>query len=305
MFGQLRLASAEQLSQIHSQRGHVSHSWPARVPKHRFLTRRHPFTRKRRLPVTGRRAEQDDPRLGLIEDLRKPRALDDVTRSRDLRRRYALNHHRRGRRLTPCLLRLPPLVQTQSAPSSPAWLEGDRARGTRAGPGLPSAPSADRGRRELTGEGVLPRERPEGGRNLPPPRDSELLSKDVAVRLCRAGRDPEALSHFVVRAAECDQPDHLQLPLGEPRHRVAWSPCHGRETTPRPARPPLADRSIRRMRRGSGRARTKPRARARWPRPARPASARRSAAGDRARRGDACASSRGRPSRSRSARRAR
>src|SRR5213079_852496 len=50
-------------------------------------------------------------------------------------------------------------------------------------------PAPGRGRRELAGEGVLTREHLERGRNLPPPRNTELLAQDVAVCLRRPRRD--------------------------------------------------------------------------------------------------------------------
>ena len=59
---------------------------------------------------------------------------------------------------------------------------------------------------------------------VPSTRNAELHPKRVAVRLCRACRDPERPSHLVVRAAGCDEGDHLPLPIRDRRtslnHRI-------------------------------------------------------------------------------------
>src|SRR5581483_12074929 len=81
--------------------------------------------------------------------------------------------------------------------------------------GSPSAPGAGQGRRKLTRERVLARERLERGGNLLPPRYAELLTQNVAVRLRRPRRDTESLAELVVRAPACDQRDDLELALGQ------------------------------------------------------------------------------------------
>src|SRR5439155_7939518 len=96
---------------------------------------------------------------------------------------------------------------------------------------LPSAPDAGRSRRELTGKGVFSCERPEGGRDLSPPRHTELLAQHVAVRLRRPRRDPEALADLFVGAAEGDQLDHLALPHGQREVRVIGVLGHGYDAT--------------------------------------------------------------------------
>src|SRR5579862_3572167 len=95
---------------------------------------------------------------------------------------------------------------------------------------LPSAPdrTGGRRRRELAGKGVFACERPERGRDLPPSRDSELLAQDVAVRLGRPRGDAESLPDLFVRAAPCDQLDHLALPVREREVRVVPGARHGR-----------------------------------------------------------------------------
>ena len=120
---------------------------------------------------------------------------------------------------------------------------GSRARGRSAERGLPSAPCAGSSRCKLPGEGVFPRERPEGSGDLSPPGDAELLSKDVAVRLRRPWRDAEPDADLFIRATPGDQLDHLELPLSQDERRVVGS-AHGDETTLARARQPLADRSI-------------------------------------------------------------
>src|SRR3954453_23374145 len=123
---------------------------------------------------------------------------------------------------------------------------GPRPGACAPGRGLPSAPGADRSRRrQLTGEGVLPCERPVGGGNLPPPRHSELLTKDIAMRLDGASGDAESLANLLVGAAERDELDHLALPLRESRVRITGSACHGSEPTRDATRQPLAEGSIR------------------------------------------------------------
>src|SRR5436190_2970798 len=92
----------------------------------------------------------------------------------------------------------------------------------------PSAPAAGRGRRELAGEGVLTREHLERGRNLPPPRNTELLAQDVAVCLRRPRGDAELEPDLLVGAAAGDQLDDLELALGESDRRLAWCAGHGR-----------------------------------------------------------------------------
>src|SRR4051794_19529555 len=96
---------------------------------------------------------------------------------------------------------------------SRALKRGTRARGTRAGRGLPSAPSSGCRRCKLTGKGVFTRERPERSRNLPPPRHAELLAQHVAMRLRSPRRDAETLADLLIGAAERDEDDHLALPL--------------------------------------------------------------------------------------------
>src|SRR6266487_6592991 len=60
------------------QRRVVEHFLPTGVPTARLVKTLNPLPRKRRLPVTGRGAEQDDPRLRLVEEVRQARPLDDV-----------------------------------------------------------------------------------------------------------------------------------------------------------------------------------------------------------------------------------
>lgn len=57
-------------------------------------------------------------------------------------------------------------------------------------------------------------------RNLAPPRHTEFLPQRVCVCLCRAWRDSEPLTDFVVRAAECDQPNDFNLTSRERGGRI-------------------------------------------------------------------------------------
>src|SRR3954471_16657584 len=123
---------------------------------------------------------------------------------------------------------------------------GTRARGTRAGGGLPSAPSSGCRRCRLTGKGVFTRERPECSRNLPPPRYAELLTEHVAVGFRRPRRDTEALANLLVRAAERDEHDHLALPIGQGELGAVRALLHGHDATPSARAEPSADGSIRR-----------------------------------------------------------
>src|SRR5919197_4521454 len=80
---------------------------------------------------------------------------------------------------------------------------------------MPSAPFADRGRREVVCEGVVPCQRPVRKRDLAPPRNAELVPEHVGVGLCRARGYAEPVPDLLVRQARSDQLHHLPLPVGE------------------------------------------------------------------------------------------
>ena len=105
------------------------------------------------------------------------------------------------------------------------------------------------------------------------------------------GEMPSRSPDLLVRAAERDQLDDLELALGQREVRVVGGASHGANATPRRAGATIGrweySRGLDPRRRGSRRARSSPRARARSPRRAPPASARRSAAAGRARRAGA------------------
>jgi hypothetical protein len=66
-------------------------------------------------------------------------------------------------------------------------------------------------------------------RDLPPACDTELLAKDVTVRLRRPWRDAKPLSDFFVGAARCDQLDDLPLPWSECQRAPLQHRRHGRD----------------------------------------------------------------------------
>lgn len=80
---------------------------------------------------------------------------------------------------------------------------------------VPSVPRIGRNRAEASVERVISREQPVGGRDLPTPRDTELLAEDICVCLRRTWRDAEAVTDLLVGASRRDQRDDLALSLGE------------------------------------------------------------------------------------------
>jgi len=89
------------------------------------------------------------------------------------------------------------------------------AGGVAAGAASPSAPVVSACRRQTGRQRVFAGQQSESDRDLSSPRDAELLSKRVAVGLCRPGRDAESVPDLFVRQALCDQLDHLPLPRGD------------------------------------------------------------------------------------------
>src|SRR5207248_6895244 len=98
---------------------------------------------------------------------------------------------------------------------APAAGDSPRAR-------LPSAPVVGSRQLEALRQRVVAGEKPVGKRDLPASRYAELLPQHVTVRLGRSRRDPELLTELLVRTTLCDQPDHLELTLGE---RFGISEC--------------------------------------------------------------------------------
>jgi hypothetical protein len=71
----------ERLGEPDRQARDVCHRRRARVPPDPVPLRR-PLSRERRLAVSGRRHEQQDPSPGLVQERGQPRALDDNLRPR-------------------------------------------------------------------------------------------------------------------------------------------------------------------------------------------------------------------------------
>jgi hypothetical protein len=76
---------------------------------------------------------------------------------------------------------------------------------------VPSVPRIGQSRAEASVERVVSREQPIGRRDLATPRDTELLAKDICMRLRRTRRDAEAVTDLLVRASRRDQRDDLAL----------------------------------------------------------------------------------------------
>ena len=76
---------------------------------------------------------------------------------------------------------------------------------------VPSVHGARRRQPEAVRKRVLACEEPEGDWDLSTPGDAKLLSKHVAMRLCRSWRDAESLADFLVGTPSGDQFDHLPL----------------------------------------------------------------------------------------------
>jgi len=135
------------------------------------------------------------------------------------------------------------------------WLFGpSRACGPGRSAGtVPSAPVVGCCRLQASRERVVARQRAVRDRDLSPARDTELLAEYIGVRLRRSRGNAKPLADLVVRAAGCDQLDHLDLSLGEARNRSSQSVVHGREANPPPRAAPLTERCISRL---SGRSQT-------------------------------------------------
>ncbi len=78
---------------------------------------------------------------------------------------------------------------------------------------VPSVPRFGQSRAEASVERVISRQQPVGRRDLPTPRDAELLAEHVCVCLRRSGRDAEAVTDLLVRASRGDQRYDLALSL--------------------------------------------------------------------------------------------
>jgi hypothetical protein len=93
---------------------------------------------------------------------------------------------------------------------------------------VPSVPASGATGSEALRERVVARQFSVRQRDLPPPRDPELLPQDIAMRLRRPWRDSKPLPNFVVGATSRDQLDDLLLsrsqngraPLQHRRHSL-------------------------------------------------------------------------------------
>src|SRR5215208_3431259 len=98
---------------------------------------------------------------------------------------------------------------------------------------------------EALREGIPPSPSAVRRRNLSSPRDAELLTKRVRMRLRGARRDSEALADFVVRASCRNELDHLPLALGDRRSVVTNRAEHGRDANSGSVRRLLTEGRIR------------------------------------------------------------
>jgi len=76
---------------------------------------------------------------------------------------------------------------------------------------VPSVPASGATGSEALRERVVAGQFSVRERDLPPPRDAELLPQDIAMRLRRPWRDSKPLSNFFVGATSRDQLDNLLL----------------------------------------------------------------------------------------------
>src|SRR5262249_7858735 len=80
---------------------------------------------------------------------------------------------------------------------------------------VPSVPPSGGSGGEAWREGVAAGQFSVRERDLPPPRDTELLSQDIAMRLRCPWRDAKPLSNFLIGAACRDQLDDLFLSFSQ------------------------------------------------------------------------------------------